>query len=394
MKKIGFIIMLVVFGLSFEVFGEEKVLVKEYHGRLCWCPDGNVIAFVATFIKEDSQNKDPLATIGIGKIKPDGSDLQIIISDPWMSLKQMHDLYDENSEEAMIRHRVRPDSYKPRPESRSQPVTPIFSKHTEFEWSADGKKIIFADSPPILFAHFPTMILDNYEMYVWMVDSDGTNLRQIFKTNGKNLLKNFQRLENGKIAFRSRAQGNFFQCLNLENGKVENKIKLVGLWPMGEYSLSPNGKMVLFEKKSDIFVVNLAIEYAEDAEINITTAAKIGKCQSPVWSPDNEKISFVFRPNISFQERQNRRIQIASIWIIDANGTNSHPISVISNEEEEGIVKDAYPAWSPDGKTIAFIREQSKIEKELQHSIKTVSTASDDQRLVTIKEGEKLAQKN
>ncbi len=394
MKKIGLVIVLIVFGLTSEIFGEEKVLVTHYFDRLRWCPDGNAIAFVANFMKEDSQSRKWLITTGIGKIKPDGSDLQIIISYPWLPYGPMIHRREKNQKQKQ----VYPGDYKP-PPSPPQPVIPLFSIGTEFEWSADGKKIIFADSL--------TSFSDNDEIYIWTVNSDGTNLRQIFKTDIRNLPCNFQRLENGKIAFRTKARESFFHFfhfLNPENGKIEGEINLGGPWPAYEYSLSPDGKKVLFEDKSDIFVVDLA----RRTKVNITnifktanpqSSARSSRCESPVWSSDSKKIAFVFQPGMSLTELScmERRIQQTAIWVIDVEGTNSRPISAIPDEGKKGIewAKDSHPAWSPDEKTIAFIREYSKrIGGESQYSIETVGTASGDQKLATIEENKKLAQKN
>ena len=57
--------------------------------------------------------------------------------------------------------------------------------------------------------------------------------------------------------------------------------------------------------------------------------------ESPAWSPDGKKIAFVSNRNNVNKDR-------VQIWVIDADGKN--PIRLT-----DGLV-DANPDWSPDGK--------------------------------------------
>ncbi|HYP01662.1 MAG TPA: LpqB family beta-propeller domain-containing protein, partial [Pyrinomonadaceae bacterium] len=68
-------------------------------------------------------------------------------------------------------------------------------------------------------------------------------------------------------------------------------------------------------------------------EVNLTKSAE--KEKSPAWSPDGKLIAYVRRP-----ERQ--------LFVMNADGTNARPLAVVSDVSEK-------PSWSPDGRRIAFI---------------------------------------
>jgi len=406
MKKIILIVLItiwVVLVLYSEIFGEEKIAIMNWKDikNLRWCPDGNSIAFVATFVKYNPEKENPekeFYSAGIGKVNIDGLSFQIIASSPWLLFLEIH---KENDEEITRRQRIKnpeptgPGGYRdPTPSPKAITPIPLFSQYTPFEWSSDGKKIIFAETE--------TVVPPKVDGYIWSINADGTGLRPLLKIDAEHPLElnwspYLQRLDNGKIALRAckrNTNEKVFQCFDPESGRIENRISLGVLWPPEDYILSPDGKKVLVLKvakelrgrrgSDDIFV---AILGARDTT-NITNSGEIGECLSPVWSPDSKKIAFEFHP---IEETRISRNYLNSIWVIDADGKNSRPITPSIKQRNEirdewdGWVKDTQPAWSPDGRKIAFIREYCQRingKYKYSYSIEVTTIEGEDQKTV------------
>ena len=120
-----------------------------------------------------------------------------------------------------------------------------------------------------------------------------------------------------------------------------------------DLALSPDGKKVAFIARGDVFAAS-----AKDGgdAMRVTNTAAIES--QPVWAPDSRRLAYV-----------SRRDDARHLYLYDF-GTN-HEVALTS-----GAGEDFSPAFSPDGKQVAFLRDgkelrivdvESKQEKLLAH---------------------------
>jgi TolB protein len=144
---------------------------------------------------------------------------------------------------------------------------------------------------------------------------------------------------NGKIAFTSSRAGNPDIWVMNPNGT--NQRALTGSSPAADTlpQWSPNGKLILFQSyrnqrefpdDADVYLMN-----ADGSEVREVTFSNAFDGDAS-WSPDGKRIVF-----------ESRRDGDSEIYVINANGSGTKRLTA------NGVF-DGDPAWSPDGKSIAF----------------------------------------
>jgi TolB protein len=96
---------------------------------------------------------------------------------------------------------------------------------------------------------------------------------------------------------------------------------------------SPDGKRLLFWKHGRVGW-DIWVTDADGKNKRNLTQTRSGGCRSPSWSPDGRSIAFM-------------RDDPPGLYIMDADGKNQRRLSAKGHRDET-------PAWSPDGKRIAF----------------------------------------
>jgi TolB protein len=167
---------------------------------------------------------------------------------------------------------------------------------------------------------------------LWVMDVDGSNLRQITSNGSINLLPNWTR-DGGGVLFTSyiRHNPNLYST-PLAGGRPTLVSGERGLNTGG--TMSPDGKKVALtlsrDGNSEIYTMNpdgtnlvrLTNEWAIDT--------------SPTWSPDSKRIAFV-----------SSRWGDPHIFVMNADGSNVRRVTERGNYNQT-------PDWSPKGDLIAF----------------------------------------
>ena len=127
-------------------------------------------------------------------------------------------------------------------------------------------------------------------------------------------------------------------CFSGKIGEPGQDPLLRSLWPIREVAVSPDGSRIVFSKLRTDLVdqANLWIADGPDGHARILTTDP-GVQQHPAWSPDGRWIAYSAGDGPDTYE----------IYVIAADGSQRRRLT--TNQAQ-----DLNPAWSPDGRSIAY----------------------------------------
>ncbi len=214
---------------------------------------------------------------------------------------------------------------------------PTTDEHASHVASADAIPAPTDDAERVVFVR---------EGSLWSMRPDGTEVNEITVRAGKAPDREPAFGPSGTIAFASaRDAASKVYLATLEEG-------IVGALTDGadggdrEPAWSPDGAQVAFVRGDPSVRLDLFVVGAEGGAPTLVMAGDDehpGQVGAPAWSPDGRTIAF---------SADRRAGQGTLLWLVDADGSNLRRLT--GPRQNAWFIRDARPAWSPDGKRIAF----------------------------------------
>jgi Tol biopolymer transport system component len=116
---------------------------------------------------------------------------------------------------------------------------------------------------------------------------------------------------------------------------------------------SPDGSRIAFARSTQYTADEQIFVVAADGSGSPTNISNnTNQDATPNWAPDGSKIVFAKRP------ARNTQTSGSGIWIMGPDGSSPHALTTGSPVCPNGP-QDSYPAFSPDGSQVAFVRQSN-----------------------------------
>ena len=211
------------------------------------------------------------------------------------------------------------------------------------KWSPDGKYLSFSSSR------------EGKKSQVWVMDRRGGEARKL--TDLKSGTGDYVWSPDGtKLA------------LTIQDQPDTSKTKTAKPIVIDRYQFKADVQGYLLNQRTHLYLYDIA-----SGKLDTLTSGNYNE-GSPVWSPDGKQLAFVSNRTAEPDRNEN-----SDIWIVDAS-KNAKPRQLTT-----WTGPDNSPRWSPDGKSIAFLRSTSPDTYVMydQNILAVVPTSGGEPKLLT-----------
>jgi len=174
---------------------------------------------------------------------------------------------------------------------------------------------------------------------IFVANADGSNVINVISSRNVNLCASPKWIDNNTIYYASKVGGNSWFTI-YRYDIIRKKEQMILDHVDSEYfSLSPDGRVLAFQSRSDQPDI-LVRDLLTKETYNLTNGNGKFVSHHPAWSPDGKKIAFA-----------SNRDGFSEIYIMDSDGKNVERVT-------HNRWTDTNPAWSPDGTKLVYVSER------------------------------------